>query len=203
MGLELVPNVSYPWEQQEGETSTAYAAFVIYRDMPVMERSIARAAKLRDAAGRVSKGSDVARQLEEWSSRHRWVDRSAAWDQEQDRVRREEQLNEIRAMSVRHAQQAEATLRAALEPAQAFLRRLRDDPRCLDELSPSELIDLSLKAGRVVPQLVQVERLARGQTTESVKVEHVGPQDPLGEESYAVAVHQAMREAGLLDVPDE
>jgi len=191
-----VAPLAYPWECQEDEGSRPFAMFVRYRDMDTLDRSLAKVAKI--------KGSANLRQLAEWSSKYRWVERARAWDQEQDRIRRQEHLDELAAMSRRHGQQAEATLRALLAPAQAFLRTLQENPQALDNLSPVQKLDLAIKAARFVPQLVQIERLAKGESTERVEVRRMGqapgqaPEDDLGFASLAM---QAMIEARLVPPP--
>jgi hypothetical protein len=69
------------WERQPGETSRAFAAFAIYRDMSPGERSL--------RATRGPRRGHAARTVRTWSVKNRWVERAAAWDAEQDRVRRE------------------------------------------------------------------------------------------------------------------
>lgn len=62
--------VGKPWEIQEEETPKAFAAFCAYRDMG-HQRSIG------GASGKAS----APRAWREWSVRHRWVERVAAYDE--------------------------------------------------------------------------------------------------------------------------
>jgi hypothetical protein len=67
-----------PWERMPGESVKAYAHFGTYLTMGT-ERSIAKLAKERGRGARV---------LKEWSARWHWVDRVAAWEDDQARRRR-------------------------------------------------------------------------------------------------------------------
>lgn len=64
-----------PWKRQPGESSKAHAAFCAYVQLGP-DRSLTKLAKL---LGR----GEGASWLKEWSGRHRWVLRAAAWDDEQ------------------------------------------------------------------------------------------------------------------------
>lgn len=125
-----------PWERQQSETSKAYEAFCIYRDLGP-SRSIAKVGE------RLGKNTVT---LERWSSRNDWVKRSTAWDEEQDRIAREAQLGEIKKMRKRHADLANAML---VKAARA-LQRIPED---------------EIKAGdvsRMVETASRLERLSRG-----------------------------------------
>lgn len=75
----------HPWNMQPGESSRAYEAFEVYRNMPpkcltlgvVPGRSIDRAA--------AELGKPVSL-LWRWSARHRWVERVRAFDAEAARL---------------------------------------------------------------------------------------------------------------------
>lgn len=73
-----------PWERQPNESEEAYAAFLAYRDMGV-KRS------LRSMGQEGDKRGSFQKRCGRWSSKWRWVDRSAAWDNriqgERDKVR--------------------------------------------------------------------------------------------------------------------
>lgn len=136
-----------PWERQPRETDVAFQAFVVYRDLPG-RRSCAKAGK--------SLGKS-AKLMEDWSTQHRWVDRAAAWDREQDRVARQAQLDEIASMHRRHANLAVTMLN------QAAARLMGSD----DPSRPVTRLDLSKLSATEVARLAEVgtriERQARGE----------------------------------------
>lgn len=125
-----------PWEMQEEETAKAFEAFCAYRDLGP-NRS------MRETAEKVGKSQKL---MEGWSSTHKWRDRAAAWDAEQDRIARQAQLKEIIKMRERHAKLASDMLVKAA--------------RALDHLPDDEI-----KAGdvsRMVDVASKLERLSRG-----------------------------------------
>ena len=79
-----------PYERHIEETDKAFEAFVIYRDMDPLERSLLKAtAEYRKRAGiEGSKIESTHRQLEQWSTDNRWVERVAEWDRSRDNHRR-------------------------------------------------------------------------------------------------------------------
>lgn len=78
-----------PWEKQPGETSKAYRAFCIYRDAGPDKRTHEY---VREELG---KSPGYTRWLEEWSSKHDWVDRAHAYDQHLEEQRRQEYEEEM------------------------------------------------------------------------------------------------------------
>ena len=91
---DLSLNSIEPWEQQDNETATAFAAFVIYRDLGLGIRS----------TGKVSQelGKSTAL-IHRWSSRWNWVSRCRVYDQELDRLIRERHMSELYQARDRHA----------------------------------------------------------------------------------------------------
>ena len=73
------------WERQSGETGKAYAAFLVYRDLPAMDRSVAA------AWGRKTGG----KQWERWCTAHDWVNRAAEHDSDLASWRREHTAKEL------------------------------------------------------------------------------------------------------------
>lgn len=63
-------NEPAPWDRRPRETSKAYAAFVIYRDMGT-DRTVRSVAEALNKSGTLIAG---------WSGKHNWVARAAAWD---------------------------------------------------------------------------------------------------------------------------
>lgn len=163
-----------PWERREGETDPAWAAFIAYRDMG-LDRSTAKVSR------QVGKNKGL---MDRWSSRHGWVERVAAWDAERDRVKREAELDETEAMGRRHAQQAQALLQVLTAPAVALIKRLQDEDQAkafyeqLHRMPAEDALALIGKTAAHFPNVMKVERLARGESTERVEgkltIEHVG-----------------------------
>ena len=79
-----------PWERQPGETAKAYDAFLHYRDLPAIDRSVeaAREGQYKDRKGTV-------RQWSGWSTRNGWVNRAAEHDSDLASRRRERMAKEL------------------------------------------------------------------------------------------------------------
>jgi hypothetical protein len=145
-----------PWERQDGESAMAFEAFSHYRDMAANERSLSN---LID-----KHGQELAtnwRQCARWSSEWQWVARSLAWDDEQDRVKRQGFLDDIRSMSRRHAQIATAVQGKIIERIQKLKE---SDVERMSWRDMGYLIDITSK----------VERMARGLPGEVAAIEHRG-----------------------------
>lgn len=131
-----------PWERQDGETPKQWEAFVVYRDM--------EGRSLRKVADVLSKSGAL---IDRWSSANNWVERVAAWDDEKDRIARQEQIKDIRKMRDRHAKGAQAMFTKALQG--------------LKELKPEELSARDIVS--MFAESVKAERLSRGDTSEIVE----------------------------------
>ena len=132
-----------PWERQEGETARAFEAFSKYRDMGA-ERS------LRKVVQALNKNLTT---IAEWSSKYDWVKRVAAWDVEQDRIARQQQLQDIKKMRNRHAGMA----KAMIVKAGRALNRIPDD-----EIKASDI-------SRMIEVASKLERISRGDVGEVVE----------------------------------
>lgn len=103
-----------PWNMREGESSRAYQAFEVYRDMGP-DRSLERTGQ--------NLGKSKAA-MEQWSIRHAWADRARAFDAEAGRRASAKSLNdhaEVRARQARLGRllQGKGEERvAALDPAE-------------------------------------------------------------------------------------
>ena len=144
------------WERLEDETPKQYEAFCAYRDMGA-ERS------LHAVAEKLQKSDTL---MGRWSGKNHWVDRAAAWDDEQERIEREiaqkEQAKAIRAMRKKHADLASAML---VKAAKA-LKKIPDD---------------EIKAGdmtRMVDVASKLERISRGDVGEVVEERDGGAATP-------------------------
>lgn len=149
-------NTPKPWERQPEETTKAFEAFCIYRDMG-QERSAAKVAE------KLSKSEQL---MKRWSYTHGWVERAAKWDDEQDRIEREtaqrEQSKAIREMRKRHADLGTAML---IKAAQA----LKSIP--VQDIKPGDI-------SRMVDVASKLERISRGDVGEVVEERDGGQATP-------------------------
>lgn len=137
-----------PWERQIGETSRAYEAFGVYRDMGP-DRSHAKVCQ------KLSKNRAT---IAGWSSKYEWVKRTAAWDAEQDRIARQNQIDEIKKMRKRHTDLATAML---VKAAKALQRIPEDEVKASD-------------VSRLVETASKLERISRGDAGEVVEARDGG-----------------------------
>src|SRR5690349_20291155 len=98
------------YDRQPGEGTKAHDAFCTYRDMGP-DRS------LRAVAGVLGKARQL---LERWSTRYRWVERALAWDDDQDALKCQTQLQAVEEMSQRHVALALAFQEKAVQRLQGM-----------------------------------------------------------------------------------
>jgi hypothetical protein len=133
---------SMPWEQQPRESSRAFGAFCIYRDLGPRRSLRAAAAAFY---GRTT--ATLERQVDKWSRAFRWVERASAWDRHLDAEARQAQEQARREMVERHVREARALQAKALERLRAL---------CPEELGPADLL-------RFIVEAAKLERLALGE----------------------------------------
>lgn len=147
--VEIEPEL---WERQPAESAQAFEAFAKYRDMGV-NRS------LRKVVQEINKSLTT---IGEWSSKHDWVKRVAAWDAEQDRIARNEMMAEMAATRKKQRQQAQKMQEKGME----LLESIR-----LGDAKLSEIVSL-LKAG------MEQERIAIGDVGEVIEERNGGEAVP-------------------------
>ena len=143
-----------PWERQPRESDEAFEAFTIYRDMKRPDSRVDRS--IREVSEILKKSGAL---IGRWSSQHKWVERVAAWDNEKDRIAREEQLKQIKIMRKKHAQGAAALFTKAMQG----LRQLD-----AGDLNAQDVV-------RLFAEAVRTERLSNGDS-ETVVEERDGGQ---------------------------
>ncbi len=150
-----------PWEQLPEESSKAYAAFCVFRDLGP-RRSVEEASRVyhrkkpQDGNKPETERHGASGQIRRWAERWNWSGRARAWDQELERVQRNQQVKAVAEMADRHAKEAMMLQNKAVER----LRQLRPE-----ELGPRETLSYLVEAAKL-------ERLARGEPTERVAEEH-------------------------------
>ncbi len=130
---------SAAWEQQPGESSRAFGAFCVYRDLGPRRSLRAAAAAFY---GRTAAASE--RQIDKWSRAFRWIERASAWDRHLDAEACKAQEEARREMVERHVREARALQGKALERLRAL---------CPEELGPADLL-------RYIVEAAKLERLA-------------------------------------------
>ena len=150
-----------PWNRQPGETAKAYAAFLLYRDLPAIDRSISAA---RERHQRDTKGT--LRQWKGWSMRNGWVNRAAEHDSDLASRRRERMAKELE----RAQDDAVALIRAALDKVKERIEGMDPEELAAGQIPAAlrTLIELEFKA------LGYEDRVAlTGKDGGPVKTEHV------------------------------
>ncbi len=140
-----------PWERQPGETSKAYAAFCIYRNMGPRQRSLIETARCWYA----DKSRTRVGVIERWSAGHNWVERCKAYDEFIDEQRRQQALDEILEMAGRQAREGTQLQALGL--------------RILQKISAQEPSGNVLDVVRALRTGAEIERLARGMPTAIVE----------------------------------
>ena len=126
------------WERQSGETAKAYAAFLLYRDLPAIDRSVAAARKghQRDTKG-------TLRQWKGWSMRNDWVNRAAEHDSDLASRRRERMAQELE----RAQDDAVVLIKAALDKVKERIKGMDAEELAAGQIPAAlrTLIELELK----------------------------------------------------------
>ena len=127
------------WERQSGETAKAYAAFLLYRDLPAIDRSVPAA---RERHQSNTKGT--LRQWKGWSMRNGWVNRAAEHDSDLASRRREHTAKELE----RAQDDAVVLIRAALAKVAERIQGMDAEELAAGQIPAAlrTLIELELKA---------------------------------------------------------
>lgn len=176
-----------PWHRQPNESTPAYQAFERYRDQ-LADRSTGRVAR------ELGKGK---RDIDGWSSKWRWVERVAAYDQHLSDLRLQQNEDAILQMSRRQAEAAQLQQFGLGLLGLELVRRVMEDPGLLRDLPLDVLVALAPRLPRPLFVAAEMERRARG--LQATSQPH-GEQDPvlaaaLGDEAVRDALALVTRKA--------
>ena len=124
--------------------------------------------------------------LEAWCSKFSWVDRAKAWEDEQDKLVRQMQMQEIADMRKRHADLAVEMLEKAMEG--------------LRNLSADELNAVAI--GRLVEVASKLEQKSRGDTTDSLEVRESEEKAPGAVKFYLPDNHRTDEDIEYTEKPE-
>ena len=129
-----------PWARQPDESEENWLAFRAYRDAG-RDRSLAIAG---ECVGR--KGNA----LKHISRRHKWVERAAAWDAVELRIKRDRVINKLKKVREEHAK-ASAAMREFGAQELALMRELNEGKgrNCLSAMDAMRLIETGIKLERL------------------------------------------------------
>ena len=144
-----------PWERQPGETAENFKAFVVYRDANP-KISAEKVAEVLTAEA-LKKGHKLYKNcmknpglMRQWCAKFKWVERREAWEDEKDRLVREELVRGVTAMRKNHTDIATQMLVKALRGLQAL------PAERMTAYAIAQMVDIASK----------LERLSRGEATE-------------------------------------
>jgi len=127
------------WGKLEGETSNAYAAFCVYRDLGAV-RNIRRAVETAELdRGKCEKRYCVFRN---WASLHRWKERAADFDRYLEQLKQAELRKTIEAQGEKHRQVTGRMLDVVLKKLDTM------NPDDLSQGSVAEWVNTAIKSER-------------------------------------------------------
>lgn len=158
---EIVPFSEFePWGKTNEETNRDYELFSYYRALG-LSRTFSEVAKQFSISGTYV--SRVA-------NKHDWIERVTEWDKYREKIYTTEVIDRTRKMAEEHAEISKKGVRALSIAFDELLTRIEnEDPVHLEEMKELPLRSLYAmveKAARVLPNLMNAERLSRGLPTE-------------------------------------
>jgi len=158
-----------PWERQPRESRLWFNRFEHFRNLGP-ERKISDTFAVFFPTKKKIMASPFYKKAKEWQ----WRERAEAWDLILERQKRLAELEEVKAMSARHARESMAIQQSLMIPVQTIIRKMKEDPvkvmKQMEELGMLELFNAVAKASTVYPGMAKIERLARGVSSETYDV---------------------------------
>lgn len=148
-----------PWERVRYEPDAAFRYFCIYKDMGA-DRSIAKTQKII--------GLRHTNFLYTMSRKWNWQERVREWDNEVQNSKNSAMLKAVEEMNKRHAKLAVAALMPVAKIVQKFNQEI-DTQTNLNELTFDDVYSMFVETIKLMPNLTNIERKARGEATEITK----------------------------------
>ncbi len=161
-----VPDIKHNlWDRLPGEQDAAWQAYRRYRNMPSSKRNLTALKTIligeRDAAEETGDFDNVPTvrylTLSKWSKEYDWVQRTAAWDAEIDKVWQEESLLAVRDAAKRHWENSKELQRVG----RLALKLI--NPRTLAEKFPQEVRHFIIEGGEEERAALGVDKKESGE----------------------------------------
>lgn len=144
------------WDRQDGEPDDAWTAFVEFRDSKPPRRVM--------RVGGVGLGKAT---VSKWARDHQWFDRAAAWDRHLDQIRQ----RELEGLQQQNAQEVSAEHKRILQNARELADREIEKYLAASKTSDMPGMIKASELIKLMEQVVKLDRLTRGDTTENHGVE--------------------------------
>jgi hypothetical protein len=155
------------WDRQPGEGDEAWEAFVTYRDSGLEDgarRSTRRTARELDKSHTL---------IGQWSGNYEWQLRTQAFDRNLDAIKLKESADRIVRAARRHGDHIEALTLALIAPVRAYLTKIQQQggsAQAFEGWTLRELQRAASESARLMPNLIQAERLVMGLATDKHEV---------------------------------
>jgi hypothetical protein len=141
------------WERQPSEDDEAWKAFQSYRDQTPPRRAHQAAVKRTEMLSR-------------WYNDHAWAERVAAYDRHLDAIRRETREALLKEDERDRAARQLAHIKGMQDIVDLEIAKLSRDARSTEAFGLVKVSELN----KLMSNIIQCERLIRGQSTENVGV---------------------------------
>lgn len=145
------------WDRLDYETSKAFAAFVIFRDMGADRTIIESYRQYADHP----QARATARYYIEWARYYKWNQRAEAWDDYCDRVKQRALTRELEKTAARHVSEIRNFSALVNKLQAAFTKRIEDNPS-LRGVRMRDLLTSAIRAAAITPSLHEAELNALG-----------------------------------------
>lgn len=158
---EVIPFSEFePWGKMDEETDRDYELFSYFRASGLG----------RDFSKTARHFSITQPYVSRVANKHDWIERAKQWDLYREKIYTTEVIEETRKMAKDHAKIAAKGIKALSFAFDELIARIdTEDPLHLEELQAlglKSLFAMVEKAGRVLPNLMNAERISRGLPTE-------------------------------------
>ena len=176
----------HPWEPMEGESSRAFGAFEIYRQLgpartveEAWRKYWSRPGTRRRRTGKTSPPR-VMPYFSRWAVKWRWRERALGWDEEQASIERDQRLDrELQEKARQHEEEIQQRqlwkeeARAARTFARRMLMRALQgiDGRELDDMTVREILPHVQRISTLLEVGQRLERMALGEATDVTRQE--------------------------------